>query len=130
MNWFRKFMQGRYGPDQLTYALIVIYWPFAFAVRLTGFRIFDSLAYLCIFTAAFRFLSKNIARRRRENQKFLSILQPVTGWAKLTRRRIAERRTHRFFKCPGCGQILRVPAGKGRITIRCSKCGAALEKKT
>ena len=130
MNWFRKFMQGRYGPDQLTYALIIIYWPFAFAVRFTGFRVFDSLAYLCLFTAAFRFFSKNIPRRRRENQKFLDILHPIIQWAKLSRRRIRERKTHRFFKCPGCRQVLRVPVGKGRITIRCSKCGVVLEKKT
>jgi transcription elongation factor Elf1 len=37
---------------------------------------------------------------------------------------------HRYFKCPGCGQRLRVPRGKGRISINCRSCGAAFERNT
>lgn len=130
MDWFRKFMQNRYGSDQLTWFFLTLFWLFSLIGLFTSLRIIQYLAFVSLFTAAFRFLSKSKARRRWENQKFLEMARPVTEWFSLTRRRIRERKTHRFYKCPGCGRILRVPAGKGKITIHCSKCGAALEKKT
>ena len=30
------------------------------------------------------------------------------------------------FSCPDCRQMVRVPRGKGRINIRCPKCGEHL----
>ena len=43
--------------------------------------------------------------------------------------RRAQRKDYRFFKCPGCGTMLRVPRGKGKIHIKC-KCGYTLYRKT
>ena len=37
---------------------------------------------------------------------------------------------HRYFKCPNCGQQMRVPRGKGRITVHCRSCGATFEEKS
>ena len=130
LNWFRKFVQGRYGFDHLSYALIILYWPLFLVYNLTGVLIFNYLAFVCIFLAIFRFLSKNIARRQAENRKFHQLFKPVTQWFSLTLRKVRERNTHRFYKCAGCGQILRVPVGKGNITIRCKKCGASIKAKT
>ena len=39
-------------------------------------------------------------------------------------------REHRYFKCPSCGQQMRVPRGKGRITVHCRSCGATFEEKS
>ncbi|MBR3231854.1 MAG: hypothetical protein IKF75_04170, partial [Lachnospiraceae bacterium] len=39
-----------------------------------------------------------------------------------------DRKTYRYFKCPGCGQEVRVPKGKGRIRITCPKCHQSFEK--
>ena len=36
----------------------------------------------------------------------------------------------RHFKCPNCGQQMRVPRGKGRITVRCRSCGVVFEEKS
>ena len=38
------------------------------------------------------------------------------------KKRWAQRGTYRFFKCPQCRQIVRVPKGRGKICITCPKC--------
>ena len=73
----------------------------------------------------FRFFSRNLTARRGENQRFLRCFQPLTSW--LTR---ARDRDHRYFPCPGCGTVCRVPRGKGTIRITCPKCGQVMQKKT
>ena len=37
---------------------------------------------------------------------------------------------HRYFRCPNCGQYLRVPRGKGKINVTCRNCGASFEEKS
>ena len=37
---------------------------------------------------------------------------------------------HRYFRCPDCRQTVRVPRGKGKISIRCPKCGRQFIEKT
>ena len=54
---------------------------------------------------------------------------PAIRWFKL-RRTIHRDKEHRYFKCPNCGQQLRVPRGKGKITINCRNCGVSFEEKT
>ena len=39
-------------------------------------------------------------------------------------------RDNRYFSCPKCRQMVRVPKGKGKINIRCPKCGEKFMKKT
>ena len=43
--------------------------------------------------------------------------------------RFSQRKSYRFFKCPGCGTYIRVPKGKGKIHIKC-RCGYTLYRKT
>ena len=89
------------------------------------------LSWLSLLIAAwciFRMLSRNIAARRRENEKYLALTAPLRGWLR-RRRMIRTDKTHRYFKCPNCGQQMRVPRGKGRITVHCRSCGATFEEK-
>jgi len=39
-------------------------------------------------------------------------------------------RQHRYFSCPRCRQPVRVPRGKGKISITCPKCREKFIKKT
>jgi len=39
-------------------------------------------------------------------------------------------REHRYFDCPKCRQMVRVPRGKGKISITCPKCREKFVRKS
>ena len=127
MDRLRQFMQGRNGVDGLTYAMIILYWPFAVAARYSGIRLLEYPGMIILFTAIFRIFSKNVVKRRLENRKFLKILYAVTNPFTKKKRAVP---THSLFKCPSCSQAIRVPAGLGTIRIRCPKCRAKFTRDT
>ena len=134
MNWLRRFMFGRYGADQLSlflFALYLVLYLISGLLRYTPLfllgAILSWIALLPAVAALFRMLSRNIPRRRAENAKFLTLVGPVVRWFKL-RRTIHRDKDHCYFKCPNCGQQLRVPRGKGKITVTCRSCGATFQE--
>lgn len=122
-------MYGRYGSDQLSFFLFVVYLFLYFLSLLPhmGFLFWLSLAVVAF--DLFRIFSRNISKRRAENAKFLELAGPVIRWFKL-RRTIHRDKDHCYFKCPNCGQQLRVPKGKGKITVTCRSCGVSFEEKS
>ncbi len=129
-SWLQRVMIGRYGPDQLYFALFITAVIFSILAGITGFSLLTVVSYVLLIYAMFRMLSRNITRRRAENDRFLRVWWPIKIWFKNRLTRVKSGRTHRFFKCPGCRNVLRVPRGKGRIQITCPKCGQRFEKKT
>ena len=78
----------------------------------------------------FRIFSKNITKRYAENQKFLEITKTPRSNLNLLRLQVRDRETSRYYICRKCHQQIRVPKGKGRIEIRCPKCGERFIRKT
>lgn len=119
---FRRFMTGRYGTDKLNNLLLglglftcflnVLVKNYALGLVLTavsyGFMIF----------ALYRCFSRNTYKRYRENRKYLLLIERIRD------------KEHRYFTCPRCKQAVRVPRGKGKITITCPKCKEKFTKKT
>ena len=128
-NALQRFMYGRYGNDQFNLFLIGTYLVLYLLFVLTGFAPLYWLSLVLIAYSLFRLLSRNPARRRSENARFLSIVNPVLRWLRL-RRTIHRDKEHRYFKCPNCGPQLRVPRGKGKITVTCRGCGASFQEKS
>ena len=126
-NAIRRFMYGRYGNDQLNLFLVVLYLALYLLFAATRFVPLYWLTVVLIITALFRTLSRNLTRRREENAKFLRLIDPAVRWMRL-RRTIRRDNEHRYFKCPNCGQMLRVPRGKGKITVTCRGCGASFQE--
>ena len=124
-----RFMQGRYGNDQLNrFLMILVLVCFALSVfRIRG-------AYLvgcaCIVYAYYRMLSRNLYKRRAENAAYLRFETKVRGKIATWRRDMRQRKTHHIYRCPSCRQKIRIPRGKGRIEIRCPKCGQTFIKKS
>lgn len=116
----RQFMYGRYGLDELNYTLLVGYLICMLLSNFVSF--FSGLGLVCIFYAIYRAFSKNIYQRRMENAKIM----PYYSFVKAV---FANRKTHKVFLCPKCKRTLRVPKGKGKITLSCP-CGNTLHKKS
>lgn len=132
-NFLRKLMYGRYGYDQLNLFLLIlclICWILCtFLKNNTVSSIFSVLGYALILFSLFRSLSRNYDRRRSENNHFLSVINPVTRVIRQKRAQTCDR-DHKYFRCPNCGQLLRAPKGKGKISVSCRNCGASFQKKT
>ena len=128
-NALQRFMHGRYGNDQLNIFLVVLYLILYLVYALTSFAPIYWVATVLIFWALFRLFSRNLAKRREENQKFLRKADPFLRWYRLQRTMMRDKE-HRYFKCPNCGQHLRVPRGKGKITVSCRGCGASFQEKS
>lgn len=127
---FSDFMLGRYGPDQLYFALFVIAILLGLLSSITRFYILSLLSYLVLIFAIYRFFSRNIVKRRAENDVFLRYWGPVRYSFRRFKERLKSRKTHKFFKCPNCKNVLRVPKGKGKIQITCPRCGERFERKS
>jgi hypothetical protein len=123
-------MVGRYGPDQLGVACVILAVVLKLVSSITRFGILGFLAYIILVFALFRFLSRDMVKRRRENDKFIRYWWPLRRKLLLRVEKIKSRRQYKFFSCPSCGNQLRVPRGKGKIKITCPKCGERFERKT
>lgn len=117
-----RFMYGRYGMDQLTIGLIIIYFILFFVNVFTRIFILDLLMWAVLIWSLFRSLSRNIHARQKENRTFLKFWNPVRSEAKLLLRRLREGRTYRFRRCSRCRTILRLPRRTGKLSVRCPRC--------
>ena len=118
----RNFMAGRYGTDRLNMVILVSGLVASILSSLVGKApfnlIFWLLSYVLMIWAICRSLSRNTYKRYQENRKFLLFLDRM------------KDREHKHFRCPQCRQHVRVPRGKGKISITCPRCKEKFVKKT
>lgn len=129
-NFLMNFMRGRYGPDRLGVAIVVVSIILELLYRIFGLGLCSVAAYALVFYALFRFLSHNIPKRRAENDRFTKYWWPVRQKIMFRVEKIKGLRKYKYFRCPSCHNNLRVPRGKGRINITCPKCGERFQRKT
>ena len=132
-SWFRQlssrirlalshFMAGRYGNDKLNITILctglflslLSTWMKKPIVNL----LLVLLSYGLMIWAISRCLSRNTYRRYLENRRFLQAINRV------------KDRQNCYFDCPKCRQTVRVPRGKGKISITCPRCHERFVKKT
>ncbi|MEF9966951.1 MAG: hypothetical protein RSC10_08225 [Longicatena sp.] len=130
MKWLQNFMRGRYGADQLSFFLLILYFIITVVSAIFRIPYVTYVALALLIWCWFRIFSRNTYKRSGENTKFLRMVYPITSRVHTKRKEWKERKTHKFYSCPNCKQRLRVPKGRGTLTITCPKCKTKFDKRT
>lgn len=127
---FQRFMQGRYGTDEITYVLLGVSLFLMLISNFDKLWFVYFLSFVPIALSVARSLSKNITARIAERERYLRLTEPIRVFLKLNKNKQRDRKTHKYFKCKNCKATLRVPKGKGKISITCPRCNCKITKKT
>ena len=126
-----RFMYGRYGTDQYYNFLMVLFfvlWVFeliALAIIPEGLIqgvasvVFGTLTTLLLCYMIFRSMSRNIYKRRRENEIYLKCSRAVKRFfsfntSNRTKSRNRDDAQYIFRDCTRCGSVLRLPRRSGK----------------
>jgi len=127
---FYRFMQGRYGNDELSKFLVGVSMVLIILGLLTKSSIFNLLFWVCLIYSYFRMFSKNHSVRYAENQKYLALKNKwMYKWENQKRIR-EQKKIYHIYHCPYCKQKIRIPKGKGSIIITCPKCKQEFGKRS
>lgn len=122
-----RFMAGRYGNDKLNQFMMAVFLGCAvlnlFVRNAYASTVLNSWECLLILLIYIRMFSRNISKRYAENQKYLALENRLRRFFGQKRYLMQQRKEYHIYKCPGCKQKIRIPRGKGKISIRCPKCG-------
>lgn len=131
-----RIFSGRQGMDEFSK---VLFWMGLVCMLLSVLTVnvlkgvfsllFNWLGLMLLIFSFVRAFSRRLGQREAENNAYLALRQKQRHNRQAARERRAQRKDFCFFKCPGCGVMLRVPRGKGKIHIKC-KCGYTLYRKT
>ena len=130
-----QFMAGRNGYDAfsmflLAAALICMILTRVFVrVPVVGL-VLELLYWAVLGYCLFRAFSRDIYKRQRENAWYMKKRQSVELWFQSLKDRWQQRKDFKFFRCPSCHALLRVPRRKGKLLLTCRKCGNRFERKT
>ena len=129
-DWLNRFMAGRYGADELSKLMM------GTAVAVMVINLFVRLEILNIVVVALlvliylRMFSRNIQKRYDENCRYLVYRGKVAGFFTKKKNTAMDLKDNHIYKCPSCGQKIRIPRGRGRIIVTCPKCRHEFEKKS
>ena len=131
-----RIFSGRQGMDEFSKAL---FWMGLVCMLLSVLTVnvlkgvfsllFNWLGLMLLIFSFIRAFSRRLGQREAENNAYLALRQKQRHNRQAAWERRAQRKDFCFFKCPGCGVMLRVPRGKGKIHIK-GKCGYTLYRKT
>lgn len=133
-----EFMYGRNGIDDLYHFLFWIIIILTLVNLYFKSWVVSSIEALLFACLIFRVLSKNVYRRQKENQVYLTCLGKVRKLYRRVRKIIStkldvlksqwrDRKTHVYKKCPQCKNTLRLPRSKGKHTAACPCCDARFD---
>ena len=128
-----RMLYGRYGADDLYNVLFVaeiallalgaVFSLLGNAVPLLS--VLSVLLYLAalglLIWAMYRFFSRNIEKRRRENEAWLRFKAKLSPKKKPALP--PDTPTHIFRACPKCRATLRLPRQAGKHKAKCPRCG-------
>ncbi len=154
---FSRFMYGRNGADRMNRGLCGLYLALWVIETLVGiltdwYTVYFIIRYVMLglfMYILFRFLSRNIESRRRENEKYCRFIDRLfakkrnsysgsyggRGYGANGGQRvystpekpIRDRKNYKYVKCKGCGATLRLKRRRGSHTATCPRCRAEVK---
>jgi len=109
-----------------------LFWLLVFLILAVLGRLFPPLwipALVALVYLLFRLFSKNAERRQMENARFLALFRDARGWFRGKRGMKRSDGEYLYFRCPTCGQQMRLPRGVGKVRITCKNCSSEFEMK-
>lgn len=129
INKVQRFLNGRYGPDELYKFMLIICLIIIIVNMFVNSVILRVLELIVFGIALYRFLSKKKSKRIKENNKYLELKGKIKGYFNYQKKKYKDRNTHMYKKCPKCRQKLRLPLKKGIHTVKCPNCKEKFEVK-
>lgn len=127
---FMRFMAGRYGTDSFSKFLLVICLLCLVINMIFRIPALYLVGLAILVYCYFRMFSRNYAKRSAENAFYLKRTEGIRRFFRKQKSHSQIRKTHHLYKCRKCGQMIRIPKGKGRIEITCPKCKYSFVKKS
>ena len=124
-----RFMQGRNGYDNLGFSALMTALLLQLIDMFLGTGLLSLTGMVLYGYCIFRMLSRNVAKRRVENQRFVTATQGFSTKAKQYVQRLKNMRTYKYFSCPQCKAPLRLKRGCGERSITCPKCSHQFQQK-
>lgn len=118
-----NFLKGRYGVDEVGKTIFVISIVAYLLGTILQNAIIATLGVMGFIIEFFRMLSKQSWERSEENRKYLEFIR-------LWKLKYENRKEFRIYRCKRCGRYIRVPKGKGKIQVTCTKCGDKTIRRT
>lgn len=125
-----RFMRSRYGNDQLSSMLT---WGGLIFMLLDCFLkigIFYFIGFVLFVYGYIRIFSKQYDKRAAQNRWYMEHTAGIRNVFKRRKKQKEAGKDYKVFVCNKCQQMIRVPRGKGKIEIRCPKCGNKFIRKS
>lgn len=120
----RRFMIGRYGIDDLYNFLFRLYLILFLIDIFINSKILTIIELIIVIIMFYRFLSKNIYTRQKENKEYLKLKKKVLKPFNTIKRNYKDRDYYVYKKCKYCKTTLKLPLPKKRGIqyVKCPKC--------
>lgn len=136
----RNFMAGRHGSDLLSIDLLK--FGFAFFVlsiilslinnpvtAIIG-SLFSYITFGCYIYSLVRTLSRNHEKRDEQNRRYLAWKSQNQKKFRQAKNRMSNQKEYKYFRCPNCKTWIRLPRGKGIVTVTCRQCKTSFTQKS
>ena len=133
-------MTGRSGVDNLSVALLItglvlsilstVFASSESTVLAIVSTVLNLLGFACDVFCIFRMFSRNVEKRREENRRYLAFTGKITTGVSQAFKRFKLRKQYKYFKCPNCKVRMRLPRGKGVVTVTCKCCKNSFTQKS
>lgn len=123
-NYINKFMNNRYQDDELYYFMFKIYIIILFINLFIKDNILNIINVILAIIILFRYLSKDIKKRKQENILFLKYRNIFINKINNIKKFVLDK-NHIYRKCDKCKTIIKLPLpnNRGIKKVKCPECG-------